>query len=145
MNPRFGGTFFGINLMQAGTVAASVVANNLLAAQLQAAIAKSGATWASDPKIAPLLGVGSKLVVTIGGSFVLRKFVRQPGLANAWALGGGIAIALDLITAYVLPALHLSDYLPGNVSGYEQIGASSSYPDVEVSGTDNVYGDTIYG
>lgn len=135
-------SFFGINFMQAGTLGVSIVANNLLSEQLILAIQKSGATWASDPKTAPLVGIGGKLAVTVGGSFVLRKFVRQPGLANAWALGGGIAIALDLITAYVLPALKMAPAAAATTtSGYE-IGNGAAE---EIGAGENMYADTMYG
>ena len=143
-NPRgLGGfKFFGLPISQAATATAGVLGVGLLTPQLLKMLPPG---WTSDPKTAPLINLGAKAAVTIGGAMLIRRVNR--GLGNAWALGGTIAILIDVATAYVLPALKLGDYAvgdygPGNVSNY--LPGGSQAPE-EIGGGENMYADTMYG
>jgi hypothetical protein len=142
-NPRLG-SFFGINIGQAAMVGAGFVGTNIASTQLLKVLP---AEWQAG-QAAPLARAGSKLAVAVGGGMVLKMF-KQHSLANAWTLGGGIAAVVDLATSYLLPALGLSDYETGMVTGYET-GVLTGSAAPLAPGSDYVdstgpYGGSIYG
>jgi hypothetical protein len=103
-------------------------------------------------KSAPLSGVskiGLEAGVGVGGWFAL-KALKQPGLANAFAVGAGIVVALDLYDQFVkgsLPPL-LQDYAYGSLNDYQYGSLNGWAPqpgvDTGMSGG-NVYDEGVYG
>ena len=77
-----------------------------------------------------LIGLPMLLKIVPGG----RKF------ASSVAIGAGVAVALDILTAYVLP------HIPG-ISDYETpglLGYGNDYAPEDIGAAENMYGDTIY-
>ncbi len=114
-NPRGLGGFRlpGMNLPAVLGGAAGFVVTNWGAGQLSRMLP---AAWGLDANIAR---IGSKAAVGIGLPMLLRGFLPR-GVGNAMAIGGGIAVAVDLFTTFVGPAIGLSAYDTGELSAYEQ-------------------------
>jgi hypothetical protein len=98
-------------------------------------------------------GPGRLVSKAVIGGLVLpqiAKMVRQPALARNIAIGAWVSIATDILNAYVVPALHLSEYSMGEYS--HQLGddysgnfsLSGEGSPEEVGGGENMYADTMY-
>lgn len=118
-NPRgLSGSFMGVNFGQALMGGAGFVGTNLLAGQLGRFIPAP-----ADPNMANLTRIGLKAAATIGGAMLLRRTPLR-GFANAWAVGGGISTAVDLLSTFVLPMIpglsaYESGVLTGTIADYE--------------------------
>lgn len=139
-NPRFlsGGNVLGLPVMQAGSALLGFFGANVLGNKIADALPPD---WKTGNNAA-MVSVGAKAVATIAGTFALKKF-RQGGLANAFALGGTIAVLHDLVVMFAPKDWGLSDYQPGLLSGYG-FGTLSGYGDVSASDRD-LSGTSAYG
>lgn len=102
------------------------------------------AEWKKDANTTAMVSIGAKAAATVLGTFALKKF-RQGSLANAFALGGTIAVLHDLVVMFAPKEWGLSDYQPGLLSGYG-FGTLNGYGDVtgnDLSGT-SAYGGSAY-
>ena len=130
---------FGFDVGQAAMGAAGFIGTNLVSAQVSRFLPPE---WQSGPT-GPIVRVGVKAGVAVGGGMLLRQFGMRP-LANAWMVGGGIAALVDLAGAYLLPALGLSDYEAGVLTDYEP-GQLTDYDPALMSSAGAYGGDGAYG
>jgi hypothetical protein len=90
--------------------------------------------WMADPNTAPLVRIGTKAVVGMVALPMLFKALRIRGVAGAFALGAGIAVAEDLFRTYLERFLPL----PAGVStlGEYETQTLSAYETAQLSGSD---------
>jgi hypothetical protein len=108
-------------------------------------------TMSGPTKLALKAGVG------VGGWFVLKK-LNQSTFANAFLIGAGVAVALDVYEQFVKPALvtsapWLADYEYGQLGAYRggslqgwapQQGLSGWAPQSGLSGDGDAYAEGAY-
>jgi len=104
--------------------------------------------WSADPNTAPLVRIGVKALVGIVGIPMLLRFI--PGarkFAGPAAIGGGIAVAVDLFETY------LAKMVPIPMADYEQ-QVLTDYETRALTGTDDgspgfiqggAFGSSAYG
>lgn len=120
-NPRMP---FGIDLPKILGVSGGLIGTELAGGWLSNMLP---ATWKADANMANLVRIGSKAAVGVGLPMLLKGMLPR-GLGPAIALGGGVAVVVDLFKTYVGPAVGLSDYEYGQLGAYETeaIGALPS-------------------
>jgi hypothetical protein len=109
-------------------------------------------TFFKDPAapISPVVKIGLEAGVGVVGYIALGKLLKQRGLANAFAVGAGIVVAMDLYDSFVagmLPAI-LKDYSYGSLNDYQtgQLNGWAPQSGIEPGlGSANMYADGIYG
>jgi hypothetical protein len=127
---------FGINIVKIGSIAGGFVGTEILAGYLSGMLP---AAWKTD---ANLVRIGCKAAVGVGAPLLLKRFLPR-GVANALAIGGGVAVLVDVFTTYIkpnIPGLPIGDYEQGYISDYEQ----SAQLAPGLSGSDSVYGESVY-
>jgi hypothetical protein len=141
-NPRLPFGLGSFPMMTIGIGAVGMVGTYVLGKKIASMIPPE---WNVDPTLAR---VGSKALVGIVGPQLLRRWIGGK-TANALAIGGGIAVALDLLSTAVpkdwgFPSL--ADYETGVLSDYQQ-GVLSGYGHgldaVSLAG-DSAYGNGAY-
>jgi hypothetical protein len=99
-------------------------------------------------------GLGKSVLKIAVGAFALPmvlKLVKQPGLARNVAIGAWVAVAVDALHEYVVPALGLGEYSSGEVGIYGRGDLSGDQGEFdmqnadEIGAAENMYGDTMYG
>jgi hypothetical protein len=134
---RHNPAMFGINIVKIGSIAGGFVCTEILAGYLSGMLP---AAWKTDANI---VRIGCKAAVGVGAPLLLKRFLPR-GVGEALALGGGVAVLVDVFNTYVrpnIPGLPLADYEPGEISSYEQ----QFLPDTSsLSGSDSVYGESVY-
>jgi hypothetical protein len=125
---------FGVNIVKIGSIAGGYVGTEILAGYLAGMLP---ASWKTDPA---MVRIGCKAAVGVGAPLLLKRFLPR-GVGSALAIGGGVAVLVDLFNTYVkprIPGLPLGEYEHGMISGYE--------PDysAELQGGDSVYGESVY-
>jgi len=124
---------FGINIVKIGSIAGGFVGTEILAGYLAGMLP---AAWKTD---ANMVRIGCKAAVGVGAPLLLRRFLPR-GVGNALAVGGGVAVLVDVFNTYVkpnIPGLPLGEY---ELAGYEapaELGPG-------LSGSGSVYGESIY-
>jgi hypothetical protein len=128
---------FGINLVKIGSIAGGFVGTEILAGYLSGMLP---AAWKTD---ANMVRIGCKAAVGVGAPLLLKRFLPR-GIGEALAVGGGVAVLVDVFNTYVkpnIPGLPLADYEPGQISSYEPQYLPES---PGLTGTDSVYGESVY-
>jgi len=134
---RHNPAMFGINIVQIGSIAGGFVGTEILAGYLSGMLP---AAWKTD---ANMVRIGCKAAVGVGAPLLLKRFLPH-GIGNALAIGGGVAVLVDVFNTYVkpnIPGLPLADYEPGYIADYEPgyLPQGSG-----MSGDDSVYGGGVY-
>lgn len=137
---RHNPAIFGINIVQISSLAGGFVGTEILAGYLAGMLP---AAWKTD---ANMVRIGCKAAVGVGVPMLAKSFLPRGvrGALNALAIGGGVAVLVDVFNTFVkpnIPGLPLSNYEQGFISGYEDNGM---LPDTGMSGSDSVYGESVY-
>jgi len=133
---RHNPAIFGINIVQIGSIAGGFVGTEILAGYLSGMLP---AAWKTDPN---LVRIGCKAAVGVGAPLLLKRFLPR-GVGNALAVGGGVAVLVDIFNTFVkpnIPGLPLGEYDPGYIEGYEAPELMES----SLSGSGSVYGESVY-
>ena len=126
---------FGINIVKIGSIAGGFVGTEILAGYLAGMLP---AAWKTD---ANMVRIGCKAAVGVGAPLLLKRFLPR-GVGSALAIGGGVAVLVDVFNTFVrpmVPGLPIADYEQGYIQGYEQPEYSPA-----LSGSDSVYGESVY-
>lgn len=77
--------------------------------------------WKADANTAPLLRIGAKAAVGLVLLPMLAKMLKQGKYAAPLAIGGGVAVVVDLFETYVAPhvGIPMADYEQGVLNNYE--------------------------
>ena len=70
--------------------------------------------WAADPNTAPMIRIAVKAVVGVVALPMLARALKWKGMAGPLAIGGGIAVAVDLFETYI------ARFIPFPMGEYEQ-------------------------
>jgi len=99
--------------------------------------------WMADPNTAPLWRIGVKALVGIVGLPMLARTFRMRGVAGPLAIGGGIAVAVDLFETYLakMIPIPMADYEQGYITAYEPGQITDTASDFAVDGA---YGGGAY-
>jgi hypothetical protein len=107
------------------------------------------AAWQADPNTAPLVRIGTKAVIGLVALPMLARAMRWRGAAGPLAIGGGIAVAVDIFQTYLEKMLplpvgvtSLADYEQGYITSYEP-GQLTGEPAMDFSGG-GAYGGGAY-
>ncbi len=92
----------------------------------------------ADPNTAPLVRIGVKAVIGIAGLPMLARMLRLRGAAGPLAIGGGIAVAVDLFETY------LAKMIPIPMADYEQ-QVLTDYETRQLTGTEEEISTSIGG
>lgn len=135
-NPSLGGG--GNMLMKGAGIAAGALAVEALANALASKLPDS---WKANPD---MVRIGSKAAIAIGAPLILKKIRVLPhGVANAIAIGGAVAVALDALRTWVAPHVpFLHGYEAGMLTGYED-GTITGADDAPQIG-ESAYGQSAY-
>jgi len=107
-------TFAGVNLGAIGLGAAGYIGAEIGAGYLAKLLPPE---WSAQP----LSKTAIKAAVGFGVPILAKRFKLGSGaMWNAVMIGAGVSVAVDLLNAYVLPAIGLSDYESGQLYDYEQ-------------------------
>jgi hypothetical protein len=126
---------FGVNIVKIGSIAGGFVGTEILAGYLAGMLP---AAWKTD---ANMVRIGCKAAVGVGAPLLLKRFLPR-GVGSALAIGGGVAVLVDVFNTYVkpnIPGLPLGEYDQGYITGYESPGYSPA-----LAGGDSVYGESVY-
>lgn len=125
-------------LMRGASIAAGAIAVEALA---NALASKLPDAWKSN---ADVTRIGTKAAITIGAPLLLKKIrILPPSVANAIAIGGAVATALDVLRTYVVPHVpFLHGYEAGMLTGYQE-GTLTGADDAMQIG-DSAYGERAY-
>ena len=93
------------------------------------------AEWSAGAA-APLVKIGAKAVVGLVAIPMVLKMVGMKRFAGAAAIGGGIAVAVDIFDTYIAPRIGMSDYEQGYITAYEP---------GQITGTGDMAVDGAYG
>lgn len=102
--------------------------------------------WSADPNTAPMVRIGVKALVGLFGLPMLAKALRIKGAAHALALGGGIAVAVDIFETYLakMIPIPMADYEQGYITAYEPGQITGIDDPTDVVDVD-AYGGGAYG
>lgn len=77
--------------------------------------------WKADPNTGALVRIGAKAVVGLVLLPMAAKMLKQGKYAGPLAIGGGVAVVVDLFETYVAPhiGVPLADYEQGTLNDYE--------------------------
>jgi len=129
---------FGINIVKIGSIAGGFVGTEILAGYLSGMLP---AAWKTNPA---MVRIGCKAAVGIGAPLLLKRFLPR-GIGAALAVGGGVAVLVDVFNTFIkpnipgLPLGEMGEYNQGYITGYEDPGYSAA-----LSGGDSVYGESVY-
>jgi hypothetical protein len=132
---RHNPAFLGVNFVKIGSLAGGFVGTEILAGYLAGMLP---AAWKTD---ANLVRIGCKAAVGVGAPLLLKRFLPR-GVGNALAVGGGVAVLVDVFNTYVkpnIPGLPLGEYEQGYIQGYEEPAQLSG-----LGGSESVYGESVY-
>jgi len=134
---RHNPAMFGINIVKIGSIAGGFVGTEILAGYLSGMLP---AAWKTDANI---VRIGCKAAVGVGAPLLLKRFLPR-GVGSALAVGGGVAVLVDVFNTFIkpnIPGLPVGNYEQDFISGYED---NMMLPDAGMSGSDSVYGESVY-
>jgi hypothetical protein len=136
-NPRrrHNPAIMGINIVKIGSIAGGFVGTEILAGYLSGMLP---AAWKTNPA---MVRIGCKAAVGIGAPLLLKRFLPR-GIGAALAVGGGVAVLVDVFNTFIkpnIPGLPLGEYDQGYIEGYESPDYSAA-----LSGGESVYGESVY-
>lgn len=77
--------------------------------------------WQADPNTKPLIRIGAKAVVGLVLLPMVAKMLKMGKFSAPLAIGGGVAVVVDLFETYLAPSLGvpIADYEQGVLNDYE--------------------------